>query len=159
VKTQWDHNSHRLDHTLLQVLVHHFLQVVWGQESGNVCTIRCMSASSQTRKQSNHLVGLRGDRVVHDRSWAATGDTSRCRWRRRSPCRGTGAPTCVDREVFSSNEFFYITTSRSISITTSFTLLSSFVLLSFSSDPSSERFLKKRISGEVHLKPRPIGDL
>ena len=39
---------------------------------------------------------------------------------------GPGAPTCVDREVFSSNEFFSITTSRSISITritTSFALL------------------------------------
>jgi hypothetical protein len=36
---------------------------------------------------------------------------------------GPGAPTCVDREVFSSNEFFSITTSRSITITTSFALL------------------------------------
>jgi hypothetical protein len=46
---------------------------------------------------------------------------------------GPGAPTCVDREVFSSKEFFSITTSRSISIRTSFALLSFFSLLSFSS--------------------------
>jgi hypothetical protein len=39
---------------------------------------------------------------------------------------GPGAPTCVDREVFSSNEFSSITTSRGISITTSFALLSFF---------------------------------
>jgi hypothetical protein len=47
---------------------------------------------------------------------------------------GSGGPTCVDREVFSSNEVFSITTSRGISITTSFSLLSFFTLLSFSSD-------------------------
>jgi hypothetical protein len=42
---------------------------------------------------------------------------------------GPGAPKLpVDREVFSSNEFFSITTSRSISNTTSFTLLSYFAL-------------------------------
>ena len=32
---------------------------------------------------------------------------------------GPGAPTCVNSEVFSSNEVFSITTSRGISITTS----------------------------------------
>jgi hypothetical protein len=32
---------------------------------------------------------------------------------------GPGAPTCVDREVFSSNEFFSMITSRFFSITTS----------------------------------------
>jgi hypothetical protein len=35
---------------------------------------------------------------------------------------GPGAPTCVDREVFSSNEFFSMITSRVSSITTSFSL-------------------------------------
>ena len=55
-----------------------------------VRTIRCTPAASQTRKQTNHLVGLRGDRAVHARSWAAAGATSR--WR-RSPCRGA---RCTD---------------------------------------------------------------
>jgi hypothetical protein len=35
---------------------------------------------------------------------------------------GPGAPTCVDREVFSSYEFFSMITSRVFSITTSFSL-------------------------------------
>jgi hypothetical protein len=36
---------------------------------------------------------------------------------------GPVGPTCVDREVFSSNEVFSITTSRGISITTSFSII------------------------------------
>jgi hypothetical protein len=70
---------------------------------------------------------------------------------------GPGAPTCVDREVFSSNEFFSITTSRSISITritTSFALLSFF---DFSRSASKKK--KKKISGELSTCTRPIGDL
>jgi hypothetical protein len=70
---------------------------------------------------------------------------------------GPGAPTCVDREVFSSNKVFSITTSRGISITTSFSLLSFFALQSFPSpqDPSpllktfgKVFFDKKEISNE-----------
>jgi hypothetical protein len=64
---------------------------------------------------------------------------------------GPGAPTCVDREVFSSNEFFSITTSRSISITritTSFTrITTSFALLSFfdfSRSPSKKVLEEKK---------------
>jgi hypothetical protein len=75
---------------------------------------------------------------------------------------GPGAPTCVDREVFSSNEFFSITTSRSISNTTSFALLSYFALLSFSSIslPYGERFFQKKRTSQVRLTvTRPIGDL
>jgi hypothetical protein len=61
---------------------------------------------------------------------------------------GPGAPTCVDRDVFFSNKVFSITTSRGISITTSFSLLSSFALQSFSSDPHLRKvFEKKEISG------------
>ena len=69
---------------------------------------------------------------------------------------GPGAPTCVDREVFSSNEVFSITTSRGISITTSFSLLSFFALLS---SPSRKGFQKKRKS-EVVVKTvtRSISD-
>jgi hypothetical protein len=67
-----------------------------------------------------------------------------------SHATGPGAPTCVDREVFSSNEFFSITTSRSISITTSFALLSFFSLLSFSSELPKGFSKKKKISGEVY---------
>ncbi len=67
---------------------------------------------------------------------------------------GPGAPTCVDREVFSSNEFFSITTSRSISNTTSF-LLSPFLLRSpfllLDLGRSRKGFSKKKkISGEVN---------
>jgi hypothetical protein len=62
---------------------------------------------------------------------------------------GPGAPACVDREVFSSNEFFSITTSRSISITTSFALLSFFAHLSFCSDSPSERFFQKKRKSQV----------
>jgi hypothetical protein len=72
---------------------------------------------------------------------------------------GPGAPTCVDREVFSSNEFFSITTSRSISITritTSFALLSFF---DFSRSPQKVLKKKKKISGELSTCTRPIGDL
>jgi hypothetical protein len=57
---------------------------------------------------------------------------------------GPGAPTCVDREVFCSNEFFCITTSRSISITritTSFALLSFF---DFSTSPSKKVLEEKK---------------
>jgi hypothetical protein len=66
---------------------------------------------------------------------------------------GPGAPTFVDREVFCSNEFFSITTSRSISVTTSFALLSS--SLSFPSPQKGSELpkgfsKKKKISGEVH---------
>ena len=93
VKTQSAHNRQRLDHTLLQVLVHfqkHFLQeCAWSE--GNVCTLGCTPAACQTRKQSHHLVGLRGDRAVHASLWAAA--VSSVRWRRRSPFRG--AP-CTD---------------------------------------------------------------
>jgi hypothetical protein len=70
---------------------------------------------------------------------------------------GPGAPTCVDREVFSSNEFFSITTSRSISITTSFALLSLFSHLSFSS--LLKVFRKKRKSQGRFTVTRPISDL
>ncbi len=55
-------------------------------------------------------------------------------WGGEAHVTGPGTPTCVDREVFSSNKFFSITTSSSIPITTSFALLSFFTLLSFSSD-------------------------
>ena len=55
---------------------------------------------------------------------------------------GPGAPTCVDREFFSSNEVFSVTTSRSISITTSFALLSFSLSKGFFQK-------KKKISGEL----------
>jgi hypothetical protein len=74
---------------------------------------------------------------------------------------GPGAPTCVDREVFSSNEFFSITTSRSISNTTSFALLSYFALLSFSSiSPfnTAKGFAKKKKSQVRLTVTRPIDD-
>jgi hypothetical protein len=72
---------------------------------------------------------------------------------------GPGAPTCVDREVFSSNEFFSITTSRSISITTSFALLSFFALSSpqISFQKPSARFSKKK--NLILLKINRIGEV
>jgi hypothetical protein len=55
---------------------------------------------------------------------------------------GPGAPTCVDRKVFSSNKVFSITTSRGISITTSFSLLSFFALQSFPSKKKYQQVLR-----------------
>ncbi len=56
----------------------------WGQELDNVCTLGRTPVTSQTRKQSHHLTGLRVDRVVHTSTWVVAGVS--VSWRRRNPC-------------------------------------------------------------------------
>jgi hypothetical protein len=151
VKTQWPHNSHRLDHMLLQVLVHfqtHFLEEWAWREVRRQVTSVPSDGHLQSLKHINKTTTWL-DSVVIVLSMSVVGPLLvSVSVGGEANTLGPGGPTCVDREVFSSNEFFSITTSRDISITTSFSLLSFFDLHSFSSDLHLWKvFEKKKISG------------
>ena len=75
--------------------------IVRGRETDNVYTLGCTPTVCQTRKQGHQLTGLRGDRDVH----AVDGPLklSASVGRGEVHVTGPGEPTCVDREVFSSN--------------------------------------------------------
>jgi hypothetical protein len=121
---------------LLQVLVHfqtHFLEEWAWREVRRQVTSVPSDTHLQSLKHKNKTTTWM-DSVVIVLSMSVVGPLLVSAPVGEAHTTGPGGPTCVDREVFSSNEVFSITTSRDISITTSFSLLSFFDLYSFSSD-------------------------
>jgi hypothetical protein len=123
-----------------------------------VRTIRCTPAASQTRKQTNHLVGLRGDRAVHARTWAAAGATSRLR--RRSPCRvARCTDLCRQGSFLLQRVFFHYDIKEYLHyniLNSPFLLHFPFLLLDLSLQ-YLERFFQKKENLRVRLTvTRPI---